>query len=177
MENEELKKLEEALSRLIESHLERASRLHKATTGVGCDGFHAKCPLDLTKETRIEVVEFLEKMEQSGKWPQQACTTMFFVDQKNITSERPVVLVLKKAPEVANWHQRHRIEWDAIDGRNGGAQRTVWEMLMEMESCKYRAGEEDLGAVAVVLDLDLAKGFERVGLPMVWAWGTHFNFF
>ena len=60
-------------------------------------------------------------------------------DQKNITSERPAVLVLKKAPEVANWHQRHRIEWDAIDGRNGGAQRTVWEMLMEMESCKYRA--------------------------------------
>ena len=97
MENEELKKLEEALSRLIESHLERASRLHKATTGVGCDGFHLQGPLDLTKETRIEVVEFLEKMEQSEKWPQQACTTMFFVDQKNITSERPVVLVLKKS--------------------------------------------------------------------------------
>ena len=35
--------------------------------------------LDLTKETREEIVEFLKKVvEQSGKWPQQACTTMFF---------------------------------------------------------------------------------------------------
>ena len=24
-------------------------------------------------------IEFLEKVEQSGKWPQQACTTMFIV--------------------------------------------------------------------------------------------------
>ena len=26
------------------------------------------------------VVELLEKMEQIGKWPQQACTTMLFFD-------------------------------------------------------------------------------------------------
>ena len=26
-----------------------------------------------------------------------------------------------------------RIDWDASDGRHGGAQRTVWEILMEME--------------------------------------------
>ena len=36
-----------------------------------------------------------------------------------------------------------------------------------MERCKYRAGEEDLAAVALVLDL--AKAFERVSLPVVWA--------
>ena len=35
---------------------------------------------------------------------------------------------------------------DATDGRNGGAQRTVWEVLMEMERFKYRAGEEELGS-------------------------------
>ena len=45
---------------------------------------------------------------------------------------------------------------------------------MEMERFKYRAGEEDLGAVALVLDL--AKAFERVSLPVVWAWATHFSF-
>ena len=45
---------------------------------------------------------------------------------------------------------------------------------MEMESFKYRAGEEDLGAVALVLDL--AKAFEQVILPVVWAWATHFCF-
>ena len=62
---------------------------------------------------------------------------------------------------MVKWHQRYRIEWDATDGRNGGAPRTDWEMLMEMERLKYRAGAEDQGAVALVLDL--AKAFERPG--------------
>ena len=48
--NEELKKYEEALPRLKESDLEKVSRLYKEKTGVGCDGFHPKVPLDLTKE-------------------------------------------------------------------------------------------------------------------------------
>ena len=43
---------------------------------------------------------------------------------------------------------------------------------MEMERFKYRAGEEDVRAVALVLDL--AKAFERVRLPVVLAWATHF---
>ena len=88
--NEESKECEEALPRLKEGDLEKASRLYKAKTGVGCDGFHPKVPVDLTKETRGEIVEFLENVEQSGKWPQQACTTMFFLIPK---SERPVALV------------------------------------------------------------------------------------
>ena len=67
--------------------------MYKAKTGVGCDGFHPKVPLILTKETRREIVEFLEKVEQSGKWPQQACTTMFFLIPKNVTSERPITLM------------------------------------------------------------------------------------
>ena len=63
--NEELRRYEEALPRLKEGDLEKASRMYKAKTGVGCDGFHPKIPLDLTKETRGEIVE------HSGKWPQQ----------------------------------------------------------------------------------------------------------
>ena len=39
---------------------------------------------------------------------------------------------------------------------------------------KISSGEEDLGAVAMVLDL--AKAFERVSLPVVWGWATHFSF-
>ena len=45
---------------------------------------------------------------------------------------------------------------------------------METERFKYRAGEEDLGAVALVLDQ--SKAFERVSLPVVFAWATHFSF-
>ena len=65
--NEELEDCEEALPRLKEPDPEEASGLYKAITGVGCDGFHPKVPLDLTKETRREIAEFLEKVEQSGK--------------------------------------------------------------------------------------------------------------
>ena len=123
--NEELKECEEALRRLKEGDLDTASRLCKAKTGVGCDGFYPTVPLDLTEETRGESVEFLEKVEQSGKWPQHACTTMFFLIPKNVRSERPIALVptlirwweALRAPEVVKWQQKYRVDWDATDGR------------------------------------------------------------
>ena len=58
-----------------------------------------------------------------------------------------------RAPEVAKGQQKYRVDWDATDGRNGGAQCTVWEILLEMERFRYRVGGEDLEAVALVLDL------------------------
>ena len=69
---------------------------------------------------------------------------------------------------------KYRVDWDATDSRNGGAQRTVVEVLMEMKRINGRLKVEDRGAVALVLDL--AKAFERVSLPVVWAWATHFCF-
>ena len=72
-----------------------------------------------------------------------------------------------RAPEVAKWQQKYRVDWDATDGRNGGAQRTEREVLMEMERFDGRAKAEDRGAVALVLDL--AKAFERVCFPVVGA--------
>ena len=74
---------------------------------------------------------------------------------------------------MAKWQQKYRVEWDATVGRNGGAQRTVWDILMEMERFNGKAKKEDRGAVALVLDL--AKAFERVSLQVVWAWATHFS--
>ena len=123
---------------LKECHLEEVSRLHTAKTGVVCDGFHPKIPWDLTKETRGE---FPEKVEQSGKWPQQACTAMFFLIPESVTSERPIALMptlirwwaALRAPDVAKWQQKYRVDLDPTDGRNGGAQQTVLEILMEME--------------------------------------------
>ena len=75
---------------------------------------------------------------------------------------------------MATWQQKHRVDWDATDGRNGGAQCTVWEVLMEMERFNGKANAEDQGAVALVLDL--AKAFKQVSLPVVWAWATRFCF-
>ena len=44
--NEELRVCEEALPRLKEGDLAKASRFFKAKTGVGCDGFHPEVLLD-----------------------------------------------------------------------------------------------------------------------------------
>ena len=52
---------------------------------------------------------------------------------------------------------KYRVDWDATDGRNGGAQQTVWEILMEMEEFIGKAKEEGQGAVALVLDLAKAS--------------------
>ena len=87
---------------------------------------------------------------------------MFFLIPKNVTSERPSALVptlirwweTLSAQEVAQWQQKYRIDWECYGWtKYGGAQRAVWEMLMEFERFKYQAGEEDLGAVALVLDV------------------------
>ena len=43
-----------------------------------------------------------------------------------------------RAPEVATWQQKYRVDWDATDGRNGGVQPTVWEVLMEMERLEWK---------------------------------------
>ena len=129
-------------------------------------------------------MEFLEKVEQSGKWPRQASTTMFFfLVTKHVTCGRPITLL----PAMIRWweglrakgcerkrQQRHRVEWDAIDGRNGGAERIVLVTLLEMKRFVCLAEEEDQGASTVVLDS--AKAFEPVSLPVVWTYATHFDF-
>ena len=64
-----------------------------------------------------------------------------------------------RAPDVAKCQQKYRVDWDATDGRNGGAQRTVWEVMMETERFHGRAQgrSRSLG-----LGLGLDKGI-RVG--------------
>ena len=42
--------------------------------------------------------------------------------------------------------QNYRVDWDATDGRNGGFQRTVWEILLEMDRFNYQAREERSGS-------------------------------
>ena len=102
-------------------------------------------------------MEYLEKVELNGRWPQQACTTMFVLIPKNITSERPIALMptlirlweALRASEVTKSQQKYRVDWDATDGRNGGAQQTVWEILLEMERFNGKAKEQDQGALAL----------------------------
>ena len=44
-----------------------AGRNYKAAVGVGCNGFRPRFPSELSRETREEVVKFLEKVEQCEK--------------------------------------------------------------------------------------------------------------
>ena len=171
--NEDLTKLEEVLPRLKVCELEKVSRLCKAQTGVGCDGFHLQVPWDLTKETRGELVEFLEKVEQSGSGCNKHARRCSFLIPKNVTSERPIALMPTlvrwweelRAPAVAKWQQKYRVDWDATDGRNGGAQRTVWEILIEMERFKYQAERKRLGSSS--RGLGSGKGL-RAGQSSLW---------
>ena len=104
-------------------------------------------------------------MKQCGRWPQEACTTMFFLDSEE-SHERTLhgasahldsLVGVFEAPEVSRWQQRHRVvEWRSF------------------ERFYCRAGEKDQGAISLVLDL--AKPLEHVSLPVVWAWATRFNF-
>ena len=41
-------------------------RWYKPKTGVECHGYHPKVPLDMSKETRGEVVKFLEQSSSVG---------------------------------------------------------------------------------------------------------------
>ena len=179
--NEELRSAEEALPRVKESHLEEVSRFYKAKTGVVCDCFHPEVSVDLTKETTGEIVEFLEKVEQSGKWQQQACTTMFFLIPKNVTTERLIALMptlirwwgALRALEVAK-QQKYRVGWDATDGRNGGPSKRCGKFWWRWKDSMTKQKKKIKGASALVVDL--AKAFERVSLPVIFAWATHFGF-
>ena len=133
-ENQELRRWEEALPRLKEGDSKDRSRMWRlpSPTSFGFD----------KKNERINC-GILEKVEQSCKWPQQACTTMFFLFPKNVTSERPIALI----PTLIRWW----VGWDETDGRNGGAQQTMWENLMEMDRFNGDANAEDQGAVPLVL--------------------------
>ena len=147
--------------------------MYKAKTRVGCDGFHPKVPLDLTKETRGG--EFLEKVEQSGNWPQQACTTMFFLIPKNVTSERPIALMptlirwweALRAPEVAKWQQKYSVDLGRYRWQEWRSPTNCVGNYDGMERFCEHAKGEDQGAVALVLDQAMA--FERVSLPVVGA--------
>ena len=92
---------------------------------------------------------------------------MFFLIPKDVASERPIALMptrirwgeALRAPEVAKWQQKYRVERDATDGRDGGAECTVWETLLEMTRFNYHTGGRDPGTIALVVDL--AKALER----------------
>ena len=102
----------------------------------------------MTRRKKRRSGKFLEKLEESGKWPQQACTTMFFLTPRNVTSERQIALMLIGTLQMA--------EMEELSAQCG---KYCWDT----ERFKYRAGDEDLGAVALVQDL--MKVFEPVGPP------------
>ena len=71
--NEELKEGEEALPRLKEGDLDKASRLYKAKTGVGCDGIPPKSPFGFDKRNERRNCRVLR--EGGGEW-QMAATSL-----------------------------------------------------------------------------------------------------
>ena len=56
-----------------------------------------------------------------------------------------------RAPEVLIWQHTFRVKKDATGRRNGGAERTVWEVLLDKERFTHQAGEKEQGAIALCL--------------------------
>ena len=38
---------------------------------------------------------------------------------------------------IQEWKKRRRVRWDATEGSDGGAERSAWAALLEMEKCNY----------------------------------------
>ena len=66
-----------------------------------------------------------------------------------------------------------KILWDATQGHNGGAATTALDLLLEME--KYHINANELDEMTSILQVKLAKAFERVKLEVVWRWAMHFD--
>ena len=98
--------------------------------------------LDQTKELRGQIAEPLEKMKQSGKWPQQVCTTMFFLIRRLSQMRDQLRLWQRGFVGGKSWgHLMPRSGrgevpryWEATDGRNGGAQQTVGDEEVQIQS-------------------------------------------
>ena len=54
---------------------------------------------------------------------------------------------------IQEWKKRSRVRRDATKGRNGGAGRTGWEALLEVEKYNNSVEELDQGAITLVADL------------------------
>ena len=86
------------------------------------------------------ITDFSMKVEQCGFWLEHACTTMFFLIPKHVTSERPIALLPTlirwwewlRAPLVRDWKSTKKLMWNAAEGHNCGAERTASEALLEM---------------------------------------------
>ena len=130
--DEHLSSFEEGLAQLKEESLERAARSSKATTAVVATGFYPEVLRDLSKETSGKIVKFLEKVKQCWRWPQQTWTTIFCDSQERhdrthyrASAHLDSLVGVLRAPEESRWKE-------TIDGRNGRAERTVWETPIEV---------------------------------------------
>ena len=133
--------------------------------GVGCDGFHPKVPLDLERETKGNVVEFLEK------------GTVWEMAATNLPSD--VLLIPENLYErlIASMPTTKRL-------RNGNTNIALSGMppmgvMEELDALCDLAGDGKIQLPCKRKEikevLDSAKAFERVSLPVVWLWATLFK--
>ena len=73
MEKRRIEEIRGSAAKAKECELEKELKLYNATTAVGCDGFHPKVPLDVTKETTGKVVDVVG--EGGAEW-KMAATSM-----------------------------------------------------------------------------------------------------
>ena len=72
-----------------------------------------------------------------------------------------------RAAEVANWQQKHRVDWDATDGPSKQCGKFCWRWK---DAITVQAKENRKRSHWCLMWL------QGVGLQVGWAWATHFDF-
>ena len=105
-------------------------------------GFIPRVPLDLSKETRGEEVIFSRRLSRVGNGRNKLAQRC----GKNVTSERPIALVLAlirwcpclRALQVSRWQEKHRVGWDATDGRTRWTDLITVQLQWTRERSRWR---------------------------------------
>ena len=99
------------LPRLKECDLKKGFEIVQDENRSGMRRLPPKSLLGLDRRNKRRNRGALREVGLKWKWPQEACTTMFFLIPKNATSEIPIALMpalirwweALRAPEVAKW--------------------------------------------------------------------------
>ena len=82
--------------------------------------------------------------------------------------------MVESASDSKNRKKRSRVQWDAAEGSKGGAGRTAWEALLDMD--KYIYDVEETEPRSSYFGCGSGRSLWEVQLRVVWAWAMHFGF-
>ena len=141
--------------------------------------------LEISEETCQRAADFQHVVEVIGERPATACCITFFLLPKTVDSDMPISHCRRhrcggggNGSGQTSWKiGKDQIQLNGMRQQNeaGGAERTAWEVMSELEP--FEAEEEPMDPGAVTLIIDLQKAHEKVQMMTeVWNVSMCFKF-